>query len=181
MKKFVSFFLALMMLCSLAACNGLSLKPSDEPESKFGYVGDTMSTEWFDFTVKEAWACTEYDGYTAQEGYKLVVAEMVLKNTWDASVDMWDTDFLIFWEDPDAEGGYDIDITLPVYSEDQFPEEYTLGINVQKTGMLVYEVPEKFRDFSIVFQEVFEDVNDPTNEDGIDGDMFYVSFTAELE
>ena len=177
MKKAVSFVLALMMLCSLAACDGLSLKPSEGPVSKDGYIGDTMSTYWFDFTVNEAYSCTEYDGYTAREGCQLVIAEMTLKNTCDFSVDMWDTDFLILWDD--EENGYNIPVQY--YSDDQFPEEYTLGINARKTGLLIYEVPEEFRDFAIYFQEVFADDEDPTNEDGIDGDSFFVTFTAEKE
>lgn len=179
MKKFVSFLLALMVLCSLAACDGVSLKPSESegPADKDGYIGDTMSTHWFDFTVNKAYSCSEYAGYTAEEGYQLVIAEVTLKNTFGISVDMWDTDFLILWDDPDENSG--VEITVPVYCEEQFPEEYVLGINETKTGLLIYEVPEGFRDFAVVFQEIFEDPDDPTNEDGIDGDIFYVFFTAE--
>lgn len=177
MKKFVSFLLALMMLGSLAACNGLDLNLFQKSGSKEGYIGDTMSTYWFDFTIEDAYSCAEYDGYTAREGYQLVVAEMTLKNTFGQSVDMWDTDFMILWDDPDEDNR--VDFTVPVYSEEQFPEEYSLGINKSRSGLLIYEVPEEFRDFAIVFQEVYEDEKDPTNEDGIDGDAFFVSFTAE--
>lgn len=177
MKKFVSFFLALMMLCSLAACDGLSLKPSEGPVDKDGYIGDTMSTYWFDFTVNGAWSFSEYDGYTAKPGYQLVIAEVTLKNTTNSSIDMWDTDFLILWDDPDENSGWEIPV--PAYCKDQFPEEYTLGIKAKKTGLLIYEVPEDYRDFIIWFQEIYEDEDDPTNEDGIQGDSFFVYFTAE--
>ena len=177
MKRFASFLLALMMLLALAACGegglNFNLKETESPGYKEGYVGDTMSTYWFDFTVDEAYSCTEYEGYLPDPGYKFVVATITLKNTCGFSVDMWDTDFVILW---DAEDDY-MDIPLaPGLSADQFPEEYVLGINATKTGVAVYEVPEGYRDFSIAFMEVYEDEGNP---DGRDGDVYYVDFTPE--
>ena len=177
MKKTASFILALTMLCSLCACGLLDLSLSQKTSTKKGYIGDTMSTYWFDFTVEDAFTCSEYEGYTAHDGYQLVVATMTVKNTWERSVDLWETDFLILWDDPDENSGWEI--TVPVYNEEQFPEEYSLGINKSRTGLLIYEVPEEYRDFAIWFQELYEDVDNPENEDGIEGDSFFVSFTPE--
>lgn len=41
------------------------------------HVGDTISTAFFDFTVNSAVASADHEGYTAQDGYKLVVADLI--------------------------------------------------------------------------------------------------------
>lgn len=177
MKRFIFFLLAAMMLFSLAACGegGLSLNPKDDDDSdvKSGYIGDAMSTEWFDFTVNDAYSCAQYHDYTPAAGNQLVVVTMTLKNDCGESVDMWGDDFVIFWDDGDDAA----EIPLPAgISSDQFPDEYVLGINAAKSGMLVFEVPEGFRDFVIGFQEVFASETEP---DGEIGNTYFVSFTAE--
>ena len=180
MKRFSSFLLALMLLFSLSACGegGLNLNPgenNEDSDARFGYVGDTLSTEWFDFTVDDAYSCSEYQGYTPEDGNKLVVVTITLKHDWGASVDMWIEDFVIMWDDPDEDSGMEFPIA-PGLSDDQFPSEYTLGINATKTGVSVYEVPQEYRDFSIGFMEVFES---DTNPDGDEGNTYFVDFTPE--
>lgn len=180
MKRTASFLLALIMLFSLAACGegGLSLNPKgkDSDGPKEGYIGDTMSTYWFDFMVSDAYSCTKYHNYTPSAGNKLVVVNMTLKNTFEESVDMWGDDFVILW---DGEDDY-MDIPLPAgISDDQFPDEYVLGINAKKDGVLVFEVPEEFRDFAIGFVEISVDTENPDNLEGVEGDTFFVYFTAE--
>ena len=46
-----------------------------------------------------------------------------------------------------------------------------LGVNEEKTGLLVYEVPEDSKDYSISYLEQFS--NDT------EGDVFFVFFTAK--
>ena len=174
MKRLASFFLVLMMVSSLAAC-GEGFGQKDEPGVKYGYIGDTMSTEWFDFVVTDAYSCSEYRRYTPSAGYKLVIVTMSLKNNCGESVNMWGDDFVILWGDDDDT--FDMDIPLPAgISGDQFPDEYVLGINASRTGVMVCEVPREFRDFSIGFMELFES---ETNPDGEEGNTFFVDFTAE--
>lgn len=183
MKRLASILLTLTMALSLAACGegGLNLNSgggNNEPGLKKGFLGDTLSTEWFDFTVNDAYSCAEYNGYAASAGNKLVVATITLKNTWGRSVDMWGDDFAILWDDPDEDSGAAPALPEGI-SDDQFPDEYTLKINETRTGKAVYEVPEDFRDFVIAFQEIYEDTENPENLDGVEGDTFFVSFTAE--
>lgn len=176
MKRLVSFLLAMVMLGGLSACGegGLSLRgKDDEPGTKDGYIGDTMSTAWFDFIVNDAYSCSQYYDYTPSAGNQLVVVTMTLKNTFGQSVDMWGDDFVILWDDEDS--GIDIPLAAGI-SDDQFPDEYVLGINAVKAGVMVFEVPQEFRDFAIGFQEVYESDEDP---DGDLGDTFFVTFTAE--
>ena len=181
MKRLASILLVLTMALSLAACGegGLNLNPgggSGEPGLKKGFVGDTLSTYWFDFTVNDVYSCTQYGSYTASAGNKLVVAAITLKNTCGESVDMWGDDFVILWDSEDDGAA----LALPAgISDDQFPDEYILKINETRAGMAVYEVPEDFRDFVIAFQEIYEDTENPDNLDGKEGETFFVSFTAE--
>ena len=175
MKRFASFLLALVMMLSLAACGegGLNLNPNNKSSDTEGYIGDTLSTRWFDFTVNDAYSCAEYNGYTPAAGNKLVVVTLTLKNNCGYSVDMWGDDFVILWDDEDD--GLDIPLAAGI-SDDQFPDEYSLGINATKSGVAVYEVPEEFRDFVIGFMEIIES---DTNPDGDTGETFFVSFTPE--
>ena len=100
---------------------------------------------------------------------------MSMKNNCGEPVNMWGEDFVIFWGGDDDD--FDLDIPLPAgLSGDQFPDEYVLGINESKSGVMVFEVPQEFRDFSIGFMEIFES---ETNPDGDEGDTFFVDFTAE--
>ena len=56
-------------------------------------------------------------------------------------------------------------------SDQQLPTEYELAVDEERTGALVFEVPEGEKDFSISYLELFED--------GSEGDVFFVYFTAE--
>ena len=175
MKRLVSFLLTLMMAVSLAACGGAPNPAGGEPGTKYGRIGDTMSTEWFDFVVNEAYSCGQYQGYAPSAGCKLVVVAMSLKNNCGQPVDMWGDDFVILWGDGDD--AFDMDIPLPAgISGDQFPDEYVLDANESRTGVLVFEVPREFREFSIEFTELFAS---ETNPDGEEGNSYFVEFTAE--
>ena len=138
-----------------------------------GRIGDVMRTYFFDYTVNSAYTCEEFEGYTPAEGNKLLVAEITVKNTDRSTVTMYDTDFQIQWGDDDDDEAYDVPITYygDAVSDDQLPEEYDLGVNEERTGLLVFEVPEDSKDYSISYLEQF------SNE--TEGDVFFVFFTAK--
>lgn len=143
-----------------------------------GRLGDTMHTYFFNYTVNSAYTCGEFAGRQAAEDSKLLVVEITVKNTTTASVEMYDTDFQAQW----GSGG-DEDYRFPIttdpetYEElepvsgDQLPGTYELGVNQERTGVLVYEVPAGGKDFSISYLEAFEE--------GDEGDTFFVYFTPE--
>ena len=54
-------------------------------------------------------------------------------------------------------------------------DSYTLAIDEERTGELVYEVPAGQVDFSISYLELFDD----GTEEGDTGDTYFVYFTAE--
>ena len=75
--------------------------------------------------------------------------------------------------DDDDDDAFDAPITYynDAVSDDQLPEEYNLGVNEERTGLLVFEVPEDSKDYSISYLEQF------SNE--TEGDVFFVFFTAK--
>lgn len=156
--------------------------PGETISSEDGYgegrLGDTMQTYFFDYTVNSAYTCTEFAGTTPAEGSMFLVADVTVRNTDNRSIEMYDTDFQAQWGS-DGEEDFRVPITydtenqmdLPTLTDEQLPSTYTLAVDEERTGLLVYEVPAGFQDFSISYQEMFSDDSY--------GDTFFVFFTAE--
>ena len=156
--------------------------PGETISSEGGYgegrLGDTMQTYFFDYTVNSAYTCAEFAGTTPAEGSMFLVADVTVRNTDTRSIEMYDTDFQAQWGS-DGEEDFRVPITydtenqmdLPTLTDEQLPSTYTLAVDEERTGLLVYEVPAGFQDFSISYQEIFSDDSY--------GDTFFVFFTAE--
>lgn len=140
-----------------------------------GRMGDTMHTCFFDYTVNSAYLCDEYEGYAPADGNELLVADITVKNTSTSTIPMWDSDFQAQWNDYENEDAYSYPVTAvgDAISDEQLPGEYELGINEERTGLLVYEVPAGERDFSISTMEFFDDETV--------GDTFFVYFSASKQ
>ncbi len=196
-KKFGAVLICAMMVCVMTACennssfgeNFGSNKDSmiGYPEDGYadGYLGDTMHTVFFDFTINSAYRSSEFDTLIAVEGYRFLEAEITLKNTSEVPQPMYFWDFQIEW---DAQPGETENETygFPLYeevqdkkgesefvsiSQQQLPTYYTLDVGETRTGILLYMVPEGSSDYVISFEEYLE------NEEL--GDSFYVWFNAE--
>lgn len=197
MKRLAASLLALLLL-SLAACGegGLSLRPGDgkkdseviTPEDgvALGHEGDTLRTKYFEMTITNPRTDTEYDGLTANEGYKFLIADISLYNQTNITQPMFDTDFEVVWDldDDDAwawpecneEEGPGGETEYSVKSDSQIPVEFELGIHKTVTGVLLYQVPEDCKDFYIAYYEIGE-----PEEEGDEpeyGDSFFVRFSA---
>ena len=221
MKKYLALLLSLAFAVCLSACDRLPGSVGDlldstgdpagsantdpgvgYPEDGYasGYMGDTMHTAFFDFTVDSAYTTQEFDGLTAAgegmsylteyydrpapaDGCKFLVVEITLHNTTTMSQPM--ADFQVQWDLQEGEDE-DQNYAFPLYqsqanesgdyvyyslSEMQLPAEYDLGINEERTGILLYAVPAGAKDYAVFFEEYFSD-------DTI-GDLFQVSFNAE--
>ena len=142
------------------------LFPSDEENDDvyaydgagIGYVGDIIHTYWFDFTVNDVMFCQTFQGYTASEGYQLIIMDLTIENTFAEEVPMFDTDFWVEW----GEDNYDFDYTYPVsnsydISTDFLPEHYYLPTDDIVTGLLMYEVPVGYSEYMLIFEEYYED------------------------
>ena len=173
-KRLFALAVAVVMVLGLAACG--------ESGSNEGRVEDTMETYFFDFTVNSAYLTDEYEGYTPSEGNALLVANITVKNTFQESIEMYDTDFQAQWGD-DSDEAFSIPITtdmttyteLDPIGENQLPGTYTMAVDEERTGELVYEVPAGNVDFSISYLEQF--VDDAGEEST--GEVYFVYFTAE--
>ena len=174
-KKFWVLLAVLSLALSLTACGG-------DGGSNEGRVEDTMETYFFDFTVNSAYLTNEYEGYTPAEGNTLLVAGITVKNTFQESIEMYDTDFQAQWGD-DAEDAYAYPITtdmetfteLDPVGENQLPGTYSLAVDEERSVELVYEVPTGHVDFSISYLEQFVD----TSGEESTGEVYFVYFTAE--
>lgn len=195
LKRTLCAVLSVAALTALTACSGSGLDLSalngldsgsgaseEGVTAEDGYgegrIGDTMQTYFFDYTVNSAYTCTEFGGTTPAEGNVFLVADVTVHNTNSASIEMYDTDFQAQWGS-EAEEDFRVPITydtenlvdLPTLTDDQLPSTYTLAVDEERTGLLVYEVPSGYQDFSISYQEMFSDETT--------GDTFFVFFTAD--
>ncbi len=193
MKKLACTLLTSILVLSMTGCSNIATNNNSDANTNSdavvsseantavyaedgyaeGRFGDVMHTYFFDYTVNSAYTCTEYNGYTPAEGKILLVADVTVKNTFSESIEMYDTDFQIQWGDDDNDEAYDFPITYyadPV-SDEQLEAVYPLAVNEEVTGLLVFEVPEGNKDFSISYLELFDDDSE--------GDTFFVFFTAE--
>lgn len=139
--------------------------------------GATQKTYFFSYKVDSAYVCSEYEGYTPEAGNQLLVASVTLKNTFGEEIEMYDTDFQAQWGGS-GEDDFSLPITfngteegLATLTQEQLPGVYTMAKGESRTGLLIFEVPDGYQDFSISYMEAFDD--DST------GDTFFVNFTAE--
>ena len=143
-----------------------------------------MHTMFFDFTVTGAYLAEEYEGYQPAEGNQLLVADITVKNTFRESIEMYDTDF----QGPDGRRrrtrtAYSIPITtdpetfteLEPVGGYQLPGTYPLAVDEERSGQLVYEVPQGYVDFSLSYLELYDDGSEEENT----GDTYFVFFTAQ--
>ncbi len=136
-------------------------------------LGDTVSTAWFDYTVTGVESTEEYGGYISAEGEQLVVVELSLKSTYPQPVTMFDSDFQLSW----ADMSQDDTRCMPVeyYCQQQLPSEYELAPRENRSGVLVYQVPDDQQTFYFTFQEIFDD----GTEEGRLGDQYVMDFTPQ--
>ena len=142
-------------------------------DNKYGEGGlrDVVHTYFFDYTVNSAYLCDEFADYTPEEGFELLVADVTVTNTTEQSFSMYDNDFQAQWGEDNAHT-YSL-VELANVNRKVFPVEYILNPGDSRTGLLVFEVPQGNRNFSISYLEYYS--NDTT------GDDFYVFFTAEKQ
>ena len=152
MKKYLALLLSLAFAVCLSACDRLPGSVGDlldstgdpagsantdsgvgYPEDGYasGYMGDTMHTAFFDFTVDSAYTTQEFDGLTAAgegmsylteyydrpapaDGCKFLVVEITLHNTTTMSQPMFVADFQVQWDLQEGEDE-DQNYAFPLY------------------------------------------------------------------
>ena len=175
-KRCIAICLCVMFALALSAC-GMFQSDASAPEDAGvitpvdgyaeGQLEDVLRTAFFDFSVNSAYTCQELDSYTAADGSQLLVAEITVQNTSDYDMPMFDSDFQAQWG-----GTGDDDFSIPIsrpFTDNQAPASYSIPVDEAVTYTHVYEVPADATEFSISFQEYFEDETM--------GDVFFVYFT----
>lgn len=173
-KKLESLVLAAVLAAAVLTGCGKAADDPDEEGYAEGRLGDTMHTEFFDFTVNSAYTCAAYEDYTPAEGWQMMIAELTVRNTFSESIPMYDIDFQVQWTD-DADDACEYPITVvresgKTVGRDMFPDQYNLAEKESRTGILAFEVPEGETEFSISYRTFFDDNSS--------GKMFFVFFTA---
>lgn len=109
MKKITAILLTAIVVVMTAGCSapgtdsGGSVIEANEEGYGEGRIGDTMRSYFFDFTVKSVYLCDVYGSYIPAEGHELLVADLTLKNTFNSSLPMFDSDFMVSWGDGDED------------------------------------------------------------------------------
>ena len=165
MKKACSILAAVVLAFCLTACVGVNPLA---PKKLDGEVGDTLSNMFFDWTVNSADNMDEYEGYTAADGYQLVVCNVTISNTFGDALPMYDMDFQLQW----GEGEDDFAWSLDAYTDDMMPLEWELATDSSARYDLVYEVPADLTEFTIAYLEQY--IDEAGNEG--EGDLYTVQF-----
>ena len=134
-----------------------------------GDIGRTLSTMFFDCTVVSAESPSEYYGYTAQSGNKLLVVSVKVKNDFGSTLPMYDTDFQIVW----GWGDYDYAWAVDAFNDRMMPLEWEIVDGDEITWDMLFEVPAGQYDFSLVYLEEYTDANG----DDQTGDLYSANFT----
>lgn len=108
-------------------------------EQNWGGIGETLSSDWFNFTVENVYAAHEYSGVNASEGNQLIVADVLIDNISSHQIIFDDTDLKIYWEKGESSCGALQTIAGAI-----------LDIGETCSGTLVYEVPEQIQNFAII-------------------------------
>ena len=160
MKKRFLAVLLLAALLTLPGCGG-------GKQTAF-QVGDKVETYWFRFTVDQVKTTERWMDYQPQEGNRLAVCYLTLDSTFSEAVPMNWADFVLRWGDGEEDG------TCPIeyQGQEQLPDEYDLVKGEERTGCLVFEVPQGVTQAKLVFQELFNE----GDSDSVytEGDTYYV-------
>lgn len=152
-----------------------------------GVLGDTMKTAFLEFTLNSAKLVNSWQSVTPDPGMKLLVLNITTKSTQSKELTLYDTDYQVQWggtgpEDYSTPLTYrDEWATAPTYKrtvnldgvQGMFPGTAELVKDTPQSADFIYQVPEGFTDFTLQFQEFFEDESL--------GDIFIVTFHADLE
>ena len=160
MKKKILAALLLAAALLLPGCG-------EEKQTEF-QVGERVDTYWFQFTVDQVKTTDRWMDYQPREGDRLAVCSLTLDSTFSEAVPMNWADFVLIWGDGEADGSYPIEYQ----GQEQLPDEYDLVKGEERTGCLVFEVPQDVTRAQLAFQELFNE----GDSDSVytEGDTYYV-------
>ncbi len=156
-KTIVSLCLVLMLV--FTACGGEKYGPllAAAKEAELyagklttGFVGDTLTNSFFEWTVTNVRTETELYGKTANAGKKFVVMDVSVTNTTDEEYEIGNYDFVSYVE-PDMDTG--LVETMDSFNDAMYPDEEMLAPGKTRSGTLVFEVDESVEEIIIDYIE----------------------------
>ena len=159
MKKFlVSLFTAsVLLLCAgCESCVNMFDMLQSDGATHIYQMGETAKTSYFNYTVNYAETLSMINDYTPNnKNHCFLMVNVTIENTYiyNASIPMYDTDFVLSWEDMGDSTIY----AEPVFTPDQLPDEYTLFKRERITGNLIFIVPTDTEEFSLLYHDYWND------------------------
>ena len=167
MKKVLKTALAALCVLSLSACK-------EEEKITDAEATVPLATMFFEYTVNDAYTETTLSDRSTFEDYCFLVVDMTVKNTTENTISMGDADFWIAW----GEGEDDYDAPISAYGEDpvvsnEFESSYQLAPEEEKTGTLVFIVPDTKKDFILKTEDYY---STSESAEPVTGDIYKISF-----
>ena len=138
-----------------------------------GFVGDTMATAFFDFSIDAVFTSDLLGNSTPDDGKDFLVAKFDIRNTSSTPINMSSEDFQVQWGDNSDSTAFATPIALDDVSVGSYllPNEYTLQPDEEKIGYYVFEVPEGSVNMNISYLEQYTD--------GTQGAVYFIFFDAQ--
>lgn len=118
-----------------------------------GGVGDTLSNDFFDWTIHSVKTAKETHGKSAGEGKKFVIINMTMTNTEDFEYETGNFEFLALVgtsEDDELN-------TMDAFYDGMIGDEFTLGVGESVTGDIVFKVDEDIDTIVVDYEEFYGD------------------------
>ncbi len=175
-RKILALLTAALLVLALAGCS-TAQEIKDKMQGGGRSSGnthtatapETQTNSFFALTVNDAYMVASLDGYYPEyvDGAFLVVditVEDVLDT--DSPMPMFTTDFLLGWE-----GCAEPEVAYAKFSDDQLEDQWEMNLGEKVSGKLVFDCPANETEFTITFQEVWDDE--------FEGDTYVMNFTAD--
>jgi len=144
-RKLAVLIVAASLLFTLVSCN-----KNKEINCE---IGNTYSTEWFEFTIESIESVEFYDWYTPEEGNILIDVLITVKGTFESRpVPLGTFDFYM-----DSETFADYLWPLDPFDSTMMPLEFNLPFGEEAAFHMIYEAPSGISDLTLIYKEIAED------------------------
>ncbi len=139
---------------------------SDQDKTAVTGVGDTMSNDFFDWTVNSYTTKTKTHGTSAGDGYKFVIINMSITNTEDYEYETGNYEFrgVISGQEEDLD-------SENAFYDGMIADETTIAPGETITGDVIFKVPEDCTALLINYLEVYGD--------GSEGNMYWYELSLK--
>lgn len=134
------------------------------PQTYHSEPGQAQKTVFFTFTVDDAEQVDEFAEYEPVAGNQLVRVDVTEQGTFHKELTMYAYDFQLHFGDSEY-----ADPLMGLEDDSLMPAEFSLQKGDEVQYSLLFEVPEEYEEFSLIYLEQFSD--------GSSGDLFSVDFT----